>query len=113
MTKEQIENLKLGISPIDDRTILIIESGIDWLKKNTTLDCGNIAALPSCARLFLVKFFDVNMLNRTVSSESIEGLSQSYRSESMNDMLWDIADETVGDYLKGRVRFVSAVNRWR
>lgn len=113
MTKEQVESLKLGISPVDDRTILIVESGIDWLKQNTTLNCEEVTALPSCARLFLIKFFDINVINRAVSSESIEGLSQSYRGEKLSDMIWDIAEETLGDYLKSRVKFVAATKRWR
>ena len=58
MTKEQIEILKLGIAPIDDRTILIVESALEWVQNNTTLefDINNdddLKALPSCVRLFI------------------------------------------------------------
>lgn len=112
MTKEQVESLKLGIAPLDDRAILIVESGIDWLKKNTTLDCGNIGALPACARLFLVKFFDINSLSVGVSSESIEGLSLSFDTSKKTDLIWDAAEELLSDYLKGRVRFVPAFKKW-
>lgn len=117
MTEEQVKTLKLGIAPIDERTILIIESGLEWVKKNTTLDFDmnsdtDLKALPSCVRLFLTKFFDVNMLSVGVSSESIEGLSQSFDTGDKSEMIWQFADELLADYLKGQVRFVGASKRW-
>lgn len=118
MTAQQIENLKLGIAPIDDRTILIIESGFEWVKANTTLefDMNNdddLKALPSCVRLFIVQFFDIQTLSVGVTSESIEGLSQSYGTSDKNDLIWQSAKELLGDYLKSRVRFVAATRKWR
>ena len=112
MTAEQIASLKLGIAPIDDRTILIIESGIDWLKANTTLELDDLTALPSCARLFLVKFFDITAMSAGVSSESIEGLSQSFSQKDSESLIWEFANSLLGEYLKSRVRFVAAQNRW-
>ena len=38
MTAQQIELLKLGIAPIDDRAVIIIESGLEWVQRNTTLE---------------------------------------------------------------------------
>lgn len=117
MTKEQIENLKLGITPIDDRTILVIESGLDWVKANTTLefnvnDDESLRALPSAVKLFLIKFFDLQMIGVGIASESIEGLSQSFRSESTDTLLWQYAEELLSPYLSSKVRFVSAKKRW-
>lgn len=118
MTKEQVESLKLGISPIDDRTILMIESGLEWVIANTTLDFDmnndeDLGALPSCVRLFISKFFDIQMLNAGVSSESIEGLSQSFDNGDKSALLWQFANELLSQYLIGNVRFVSAQNRWK
>lgn len=117
MTKEQIANLKLGIAPIDERTVLIVESGLDWVKQNTTLDFDknndeDLEALPSCVRLFLTKFFDVQMLGVGVSSESIEGLSQSFSSNDTNALLWQYAQELLSLYLKSRIGFYAAQKRW-
>lgn len=117
MTKEQIELLRLGIAPIDDRVTLIVESGLEWVKANTTLefDMGNdeeLKALPSCVRLFLVKFFDVNMLSAGIASESIEGLSQSYESGDKSAMIWQFAEELLSPYLKSRIRFIAAERKW-
>ena len=112
MTAEEVKSLNLGITPVDDRTILIVESGIDWLKTNTTLDLDDLAALPPCVRLFLVKFNDIYSVSAGVSSESIEGLSQSYSQRDNESLIWDIASSLLGGYLKSRVRFVAAEKRW-
>lgn len=117
MTKEQVQNLNLGIAPIDDRAVLIVESGLDWISRNTTLviDMNNdeeLKALPPCVRLFLTKFFDVQMLSVGVSSESIEGLSQSFGSNDTNALLWQYAQELLSPYLKSRITFHTAKKRW-
>lgn len=117
MTSQLVENLKLGISPIDDRTTLVIESGLEWIKQNTTLEFDidsedDLKALPACARLFLVKFFDVQMLSTGISSESIEGLSQSFDTSDKSAMIWQFAEELLAPYLKGNVRFVAATAKW-
>lgn len=117
MTAQQIELLHLGISPIDDRVILTVEAGLEWVKANTTLefDMNNdkdLTALPSAVKLFLVKFFDINMLSTGVSSESIEGLSQSYDTGDKSAMIWQFATELLSPYLKSQINFIPAQRRW-
>ena len=117
MTKQQIELLRLGIAPIDDRTTLIVESGLEWVKENTTLEFDidndeDLKALPSSVRLFLVKFFDVQMMSVGVTSESIEGLSQSFDTSDKSAMIWQFAEELLSPYLKSRIRFVTAQRKW-
>lgn len=118
MTNQQVENLKLGIAPIDDRVILIVESALEWIKTNTTLEFDiekdeDLKALPSCAKLFISKFFDVQMLSVGVASESIEGLSQSFDTSDKSAMIWQFANELLAPYLKSRIRFVAAESKWR
>ena len=118
LTKEKVESLKLGIAPIDERVILIVESGLEWVKENTTLEFDvnsteDLEALPSCVRLFITKFFDVQMLGTGVASESMEGMSQSFDTSDKSAMLWQFAEELLEPYLKSRVRFVAAQSRWR
>ena len=118
MTSQQVATLKLGIAPIDDRTILIVESALEWVQKNTTLEFDmnkdeDLKALPSCVRLFIIKFFDVNMISAGVSSESIEGLSQSFDTSDKSALIWQFAEELLPDYPKSRVRFVAATKKWR
>ena len=117
MTAQQIESLKLGIAPIDDRTVIIIESGLEWVQKNTTLEFDKendeeLKALPSCVRLFLIKYFDVNMLSVGVSSESIDGLSQSFSQSKKEDLIWDSAYSTLGDYMNSAIQFIPAQRRF-
>ena len=118
MTSQQVATLKLGIAPIDEKTILIVESALEWLQNNTTLefDINNeedLKALPSCVRLFITKFIDVNMISAGVSSESIEGLSQSFDTGDKPALIWQFANELLADYLKSRIRFVAATKKWR
>lgn len=117
MTIEQVDSLRLGIAPVDSKTIMIIESGIEWLNRNTTLDIDlnndkELKALSASVKLFLIKFFDIQMLEIGVTSESIEGLSQSFSQEKKEDMIWDNAYTLLGDIVKSRVRFVTAQKKW-
>lgn len=118
MTIQQIELLRLGIAPIDDKAILIIESGLEWVKSHTSLefDMNNdedLKALPSSVRLFLTKFFDVQMISAGVASESIEGLSQSFDTSNKAAMIEQFAEELLYPFLKSRVQFVAATAKWR
>lgn len=116
MTTEQIESLGLDI-PINARSKLIIESGLEWVKENTTLEFDinsgeGVDTLPPSVKLFIVKFFDVQMLSVGVTSESIQGLSQSFDTSDKNALIWQIAEELLYPYLKSRIRFVTAKKRW-
>lgn len=118
ITSDQVERLKLGIAPIDDRLCLLTESAFDWIKDNTTLeidltDTEALEALPACVRLFIVRFIDVMTMTAGVQSESIEGLSQSFSSADKGALIWQYAEELLGKWLKSRVRFVTAQRRWK
>ena len=118
MTTQQIELLRLGITPIDDRAILVCEAGLEWVKANTTLefDMNNdedLKALPSAVRLFIVKFSEVQAVSAGVASESIEGLSQSFvTSDNKSALIWHIAQELLSPYLKSSIQFVPAQKQW-
>ena len=117
MTIQQIEALRLGIAPIDDRVVLIVESGLEWVKAHTTLefDMNNdedLKTLPSAVRLFLVKFFDVQMLGTGVSSESISGLSQSFDTSDKSALIWQFANELLSPYIKSAINFIPAQRRF-
>lgn len=118
LTNKQVESLKLGITPIDDKTTRIVGSAIEWIKRNTDFefDLNNeddVKALPDSVGLFIIKFFDVNKKRAGVSSQSIEGLSQSFDTKDINDQIWQFAEELFGDHLKGRVTFIAASNKWQ
>lgn len=112
LTKEKIESLNLGID-VDAKTEIIINSAIEWIKDNTSIDTTDIDKLPACAKLFLIKFSEISNIQSGVVSESIEGLSHSYGDSNKSGMIWDIAYELLGSYVKSPIRFVAAQDRWK
>lgn len=117
VTKQQIEILQLGIAPIDERVILTIGGGLEWLQRNTILefDMNNdedLKALPYCARLFLISYFDITTAPMGVASESIGGLSQSFSSTSRDKLIWEAATQHLQGYLKSGISFISAKRKW-
>lgn len=118
MTKSQVESLKFGIEPVDDRTILLIESGLNWINENTTLniDCTSdeqLRSLSANVKLFLMTYCDIMTMPIGISSESIEGLSQSFdTSKSRSDLLLQYAKELLGGVMKSQMSFAVAKKRW-
>lgn len=117
MTKEQAALLNLGYE-IKDTDLLMIESALQWVLNNTTLQFDinkddDLKALPANVRLFVVKFKEAMATDVSVSSESIEGLSQSFNTSDKSSLLWDLASSLLGDCLVSPVSFVSAVSRWK
>ena len=116
ITIEQIEALGIGIAPIDTRVQLETEAAIDWMKNNTTLnlDINNPDTFPAGAKLFILSYFDIDMMRAGIASESIEGLSQSFRDIDKSAALWGLAEQYLSEYLKGgQVKFISASQRWQ
>lgn len=117
MTSQQVENLKLGIAPVDDKTILLVESGLLWVLNNTTLEFdinsdADLEALPSNVKLFLIQYFDIMSMHSGVTSESISGLSQSFTTTDKSTLLWQCAYDLLGEYLNPQMTFVQAKKRW-
>lgn len=118
MTVEQAKSLNLGIQPIDEKNCLRIESAFGWVLANTTLKFDinkteELKALPAQVRLFVSDYCDLMSISAGVLSESIEGLSQSFKSESKKAQIWELAETHLGDWLKSPVRFVAATSRWQ
>ena len=118
MTTEQVALLKLGIAPINDEAVLLIESALTWTQDNTTLefDINNDAeleALPAYVRIFIIKYVDIMSSPVGVISESISGLVQSFNtSNTKTDLLWQYAQELLDKWLIGNVKFVECGKRW-
>lgn len=118
MTAQQVASLNIGFdSTVSDIELLMIESGFEWVLNNTSLefdmtDDSELQALPACVKLFVRKFVELNSTIYGVTSESIEGLSQSFDSNT-SDLVWKLAEELLDKYLNSRVYFVAAKNRWK
>lgn len=117
MTEEQVKTLKLGFTSVDDKTVLMVESAIEWINANTSLniplDSDQLAKLPANAKLFISKYIEVMDRSAGVTSESVGSLSQSFdTSRNKTDLLWEYAEELLSGYLKSQMSFVSAKPRW-
>ncbi len=109
LTKEQLD--AAGIAASDT---LCADAALEWLDENTVLDVHDLESLPSAAKLFITKFCQTQQIRPGVASESIEGLSQSFTTGSdMAALIWDVANALLPQYLKRRVRFVQAAEKWR
>ena len=113
MTKEQIQSLNVGIDVDDNTAFLSANAALEWIAANTTIDTTDIEHLPYRAKLFISKFCEVNAVQSGISSESIDGLSQSFTSEDNASMIWDLAYSLLSGDIKSRVRFVTAERKWK
>lgn len=112
LTQEQIAGLNLGVDT-DAKTVITINSALEWMKDHTTIDTDDYENLPACAKLFMIKYAEIGNMQSGVSSESIEGLSIAYGDGNKSGMIWDAAYELLGSYVKSPVRFVAAQNPWK
>ena len=113
ITKAQFK--EHGISISDE---IIANAALEYIAENTTLtvdlnDVATLEALPFTAKAFISKYEEAVSASSVVASESIEGLSQSYKTGDKTNLIWDLANSLLGNYLKGRIQFISAKNRWR
>lgn len=113
MTASDFINAGIPIQDTNEAT-LYAESALDWMAINTTLqiDRSNLSALPAGAKLFILKYSGIMNVDSTVTSESLGGMSQSFSTESREALLYDLASELIGSYLKSQVRFTPAQSRW-
>lgn len=113
ITLEQFKELKITVS-----NALIGNAALEFISENTNLtvnldDIETVKALPFSAKLFISKYDEVISTSSAVASESIEGLSQSFKTGDKSAMIWDLANSLLSNYLtKGGVRFVAATRRW-
>lgn len=90
---------------------LLAEAGLDWLKVHTTLQITTVADLPAGAKMFLAQYVEL-VPDSGVTAESIEGLSQSFRTESLQNLLVQLAQSLLPGYFKA-VTFFPKQQQWR
>lgn len=117
MTVEELKALELPIEATAS-TCLYVGAAIDWLNSNTTLEIKkdsvkeDVKALPDGAKLFICRYYEVMSSDNTVASESIGGMSQTFNSNTKTNLLYELARELIGEYLKGQVSSVPNVSKW-
>ena len=118
MKVEELIAAGIPLSGNDAMELLRAEAALDWMKESTTLvfdkaDAESIKALPACAKLFVVKFSETMRLRSGVTSQSIEGMSQSFdASEGTDDLIMALAKSLLGNFLKSQVTIYQAKRRW-
>lgn len=113
MTAENF--IKAGI-PIEDGSLSLLyaEAALSWIKNNTTLNLpDDLSRLPAGGKLFILKFSEIMSADRTVTSESLGGMSQSFSSESRETMLYDLANELLSGFMKPQLTFAPSRSRWQ
>lgn len=113
MTGEEID-IPIKDSPLNNLTI---DTALEWLQSNTTLVFGitnadEIKALPSGARLFILKFVEMMSMGAGVSSESIAGMSQSFDTTSKKALITQYAGELLSGYMKSNLNVKYAASQW-
>lgn len=104
----------LPIDTTNPETAIMVEAALDWIDRNTSLHLDREVALPSSAKLFVVKYCELMSQSAGVASESLGGMSQSFTSaEGIGSVLAEFARQIFGDAYKGRNRFVAASGRWK
>lgn len=91
---------------------LYYESAIEYLSQNTSLDTQNLQELPSCAKLFVTKYVDLLKRDLSVSSESLGGMSQSFKDEGIDKAIDSLAKGLLGDYKNSDFKFYPIKSRW-
>lgn len=118
MTAENIKEIGIPCDDMSEKTCLMVECAVEWLAAHTTLqidvnDIETLKKLPACAKLFILKYTEISDRSAGVTSESIGGMSQSFDVSSSNqDLIWDLAEESLSNYLKSRGSFIPAKRKW-
>ena len=92
-------------------------AALEYIARNTTLtvdleDVETVKALPFSAKLFVQKYEEVVSTSSTIAGESIEGLSLTFKQGNKADMINDLANTYLDEWLKGKITFVPATKRW-
>ena len=115
MTVEDFTSLDL---PVDASNQLYVESGLEWLQANTTLefdlaDVETIKSLPASARLFLVKYCEICDRASGVASETVGPMSKTFSTDSIEKQTGSLARQLLKQWLKPNVTFIPCRRRWK
>lgn len=104
---------------IDVEDLLTANTAIEWIQDNTIIevnfeDVETLKNMPNAAKLFVVKFTAINStnINNLVTNESIAGMSQSFRTDSVNTLIWDLAYQLLSKYLKSNLKVLVNKSKW-
>lgn len=65
---------------------LQFNAALDWIEENTDLDASDVENLPSSAKMFILKYITImDRAGKGLASESIGGMSKSYRTDGADE----------------------------
>lgn len=116
MTVEELQSIGLPLADYNELDVLYVESALDWILQNTTLefdknDLEALNSLPSGVKLFIVKYREIMSYSAGTTSESVDGISQSFSDTIKGVKLREYANELMGEYMS-QLRFTAARKRW-
>lgn len=112
ITLEQFKECGITVSDA-----LVGNAALEFIADNTVLkvdlnDAETVNALPFSARLFVQKYEETISVSSVVASESIEGMSLSFKQNDKSDILNDLLNTYLGSYIKAKIKFIPATRRW-
>lgn len=122
LTAELISDMGFDADELPVSDNMMFNAALEWMSDNT--DFGDLSTteavtqLPASAKVFLIKYVDLMkngvLSGSNVSSESIAGMSKSYKSSTDAEREFRIlAFQLLGDhYLGGMVRTAPVCSRW-
>lgn len=116
MTVDELKTLGIPLPSFSEIDVLYIEGALEWILQNTdlTFDKANldeVKALPAGAKLFTIKYRELMCNGAGVTSESVDGLSQSFSDSLKEEQLREYASSLLGEYMP-QIRFTPASKRW-
>lgn len=117
MTIDELKQAGIPVAEGDVLAVLKAEAAFDWMLEYTSLafekeSLESVMALPSCAKLFVLKYSELLSIKQGVASQSIEGLSMAYHEGNQTALIWQLANTLLGPYIKSQVRVFPAKRRW-
>ena len=117
MNTERIKALGISLDMPDDLAELYVNAALEWLAANTTFPYDPDDPpenLPANVKLFIIKFSESMSMNDGVTSESIEGLSQSFADTgSRLTAVWQLANMLLSEYMPSSVAAVQTRKLWK
>lgn len=92
-------------------TRIIVDSAIEWVKSNTTMELDPGEELPANVKLFALKFYEVMSAQAGVTSESLGGMSQSFDAAGSAAILRQYAAQLLAPYYASG-KFIPMPGRW-
>lgn len=96
---------------------LVVRAGLEWLAEHTTIPVDvekpeSLIELPARAQLFVRKYGELMRRSTGVTSQSMEGMSQSFAAGNDESAIWALAKALLHGDIKSQARVFQAKRRW-